>query len=134
MIFVEHALTPKNTAKTSPLITTIQIVRGTIKLVSVQFPPGCNALAHCKILWGLYQIFPSNEQGDFATGGETVTWDENLEILDEPLQLTMVTWNEDTTYDHTITLRVVMEPSQQQQTVQQVLAALTPQQVESQQG
>jgi hypothetical protein len=134
MIFVEHALTPKSTLKTNPLITSIHIVLGTITLVSVQFPPGVNALAHCKITWGLYQLFPSNEQGDFATGGETVTWDEQIEINTEPLELKMVTWNEDDTYDHTITARIVMQPSQQQQTVQQVLAALVPSQVQGQQG
>lgn len=134
MIFVEHALTPHNTLKTNPLITTIDIIQGTITLVSVQFPPGVNALAHCKILWGLYQLFPSNEQGDFATGGETVTWDENITIDAEPLQLTMLTWNDDDTYDHTITARIVMQPAAKGQTIQNVLSALGSGQVQSQQG
>lgn len=134
MIFVEHVLTPANTPKTSPVQTTLDIIAGTITLVSVQFPPGVNALAHMKILWGLYQIFPSNEQGDFATGGETIVWDEDIDILYEPLQLTLITWNEDTEYDHTLTARIVMKPAQGQQSVQSVIAALQQQQVQSQSG
>ena len=80
MIFVTNIKTPANTPQTNPIITPIDIISGTITLVSIQFPPGVNALAHLKLLWGLYQIFPSNEQGDFSTGGETITWDENITI------------------------------------------------------
>lgn len=134
MIFVHNILTPANTSQDSPLETVIDIIKGTIELVSIQFPPGCNALAHLKLLWGLYQIFPSNEQGDFATGGETITWDESINIQDEPLQLTAKTWNEDTEYNHTISVRIVMQPAAPVQSVSQVVAALQQQQVNPQQG
>lgn len=134
MIFIDHILTPANTPQTNPVTTTIDIISGTISLVSVQFPPGVNALAHLKLLWGLYQIFPSNEQGDFSSGGETITWDEQIDITEEPLKLTAITWNEDTEYDHTITVRVVMQPAQQQQNVGAVVAAIQQQQAQTQQG
>ena len=134
MIFVEHLTIPKGTPETAPVSATIPIILGTIKLVSVQFPPGVNALAHVKILWGLYQLFPSNEQGNFSTGGETIVWDEDIEINTEPLQLVMKGWNDDTTYDHTITFRVVMQPAQASQSTQQVFAALQSQQGQGQQG
>lgn len=134
MIFVEHLTIPAGTGETSPVSVNIPIIKGTITLVSVQFPPGVNALAHVKILWGLYQLFPSNEQGDFSTGGETVVWDEQIEITAEPLQLVMKGWNDDTTYDHTITLRLVMRPATTQQSTSQILAALQSQQAQPQQG
>jgi hypothetical protein len=128
MIFDTHLKTLANTPKTSPLITTIPIIAGTITQMFVQFPPGVNALAHLKLLWGLYQLFPSNEQGDFATGGETIVWAENISITAEPLQLTAITWNEDTVYDHTITVRIVMTPAAPGSTIGGVLAALQQQQ------
>lgn len=134
MIFVEHLKIPKNTLQYSPVSVDIPIIRGTITLVSVQFPPGVNALAHVKITSGLYQLFPSNEQGNFSTGGETITWDESIEVTTEPLKLVMSGWNEDTEYDHTITLRVVMQPKGGGPTVQEVLAALQGAQVQTQQG
>lgn len=131
MIFVHNIKTPKNTASTTPLKTTIPIVRGTITLVSVQFPPGCNALAHMKILWGLYQLFPSNEQGNFATGGETIDWVEDIEISNEPLQLTAVSWNEDTEYDHTISVRIVIQPKLASRNVSDVVQQVFQQQAGS---
>ena len=134
MIFVHNIKTPKNTSQLSPLITTIDIIAGTITLMSVQFPPGVNALGHLKLLWGLYQLFPSNEQGDFATGGETITWDEQIEITTEPHQLKAITWNEDDTDDHTTSVRIVMQPSAGGQSVSAVVAAIQQQQVQSQQG
>src|SRR5579885_1638677 len=73
-------------------------------------------------------------QVDFSTGGETITWDENITIDAEPLQLKAITWNEDTQYDHTISVRIVMQPLAPAQSISNVLAALQPQQVESQQG
>jgi hypothetical protein len=124
MIFDVHITTPANTAKTSHLTTTIPIVKGTITQMFVQFPPGVNALAHLKLLWGLYQIFPSNEQGDFATGAETIVWDENIVIDHDPAQLTAITWNEDDTYQHTITVRIVITPAAASTSISDVLAAL----------
>lgn len=125
MIFDVHLLTPANTPQSSPLETQIPIIKGTITQMFVQFPPGCNALAHLKLLWGLYQLFPSNEQGDFASGGETIPWAENIDVGTEPLQLTAVTWNEDTEYDHTITVRIVMQPAKAGQSISEVVTALT---------
>lgn len=134
MIFVHNIKTPPNTPSDNPLRTSIPIIEGTLTLLSIQFPPGCNALAHMKLLWGLYQLFPSNEQGDFATGGETITWDEAIEITAEPLEIVAVSWNEDTVYDHTISVRIVMQPAAGGQSVSAVVAAVQAQQVQAQQG
>jgi hypothetical protein len=132
MIFVHNIKTPANTPSSTPVETVIPIIRGTITLMSVQFPPGVNALAHLKLLWGLYQLFPSNEQGDFATGGETIDWVEDIDILHEPLQLLAVTWNEDTEYDHTISVRIVMQPGAGKTNVSDVVQAVFQQQAGSQ--
>lgn len=124
MIFVAHPITPQNTLSSAPIITTLPIVAGKITRVQIFFPPGVNALAHLKLLWGLYQIFPSNEQGDFAGGDVLLEWDEDIDILVEPLQLTIVTWNEDDTYPHTITVQVVMSPASGGTNASDVIAQL----------
>ncbi|MGH9487136.1 MAG: hypothetical protein ACRD04_06040 [Terriglobales bacterium] len=125
MIFSAAITTPKLTSSTSPLITAIPIVMGTITGVRVFFPPGVNALAHIKLLWGLYQIFPSNEQGDFAGGDVLFEWPEDISILTEPTQITAVTWNDDDTYEHTISVHIIVTPAAPGNSVQQVLAAVT---------
>lgn len=126
MIFVAAVTTPQNTAKLNPVITTLPIVAGKITQTFIFFPPGVNALAHIKILWGLYQLFPSNEQGDFAGGDVLLNWPEDIDITTEPLQLTIVTWNDDDTYPHTITVHVVMTPALPSSNVSDVIAALQP--------
>lgn len=124
MIFVSAITTQPLTAKAAPKITQIPIVAGKVTQLMVFFPPGVNGLAHIKLLWGLYQIFPSNEQGDFAGGDVLIVWPEDIDIQTEPLQLTAVTWNDDDTYPHTITVHVVMTPSAPSTSIGDVLAQL----------
>jgi len=111
VIFVAAIKTTHLTTKAAPLLTQIPIVQGKITQVMVFFPPGVNGLAHIKILYGLVQLFPGNEQGDFAGGDVLINWVEDIDITASPTVLTAVTWNDDDTYDHTITVHVVMTPS-----------------------
>lgn len=121
MIFVAAITTQPLTAKANPLITTIPIVAGKITQLLVFFPPGVNALAHIKLLWGLYQLFPANEQGDFAGGDVLISWPEDIDIDAQPLALTAITWNDDDTYPHTITVHVVMTPMAPSTNIQDIL-------------
>lgn len=122
MIFVAAITTQPLTKKTAPLVTSIPIVAGTINQVFIFFPPGVNALAHLKLLWGLFQLFPSNDQADFAGGDVLLDWPEDIVIDAAPLALTAVTWNDDDTYPHTITVHVVMTPSAPSTNISDVLA------------
>jgi hypothetical protein len=124
MIFVSAIKTTHLTTKAAPLITPIPITKGKITQVMVFFPPGVNALAHIKVLYGLYQLFPGNEQGDFAGGDVLINWVEDVDITADPTMLTAVTWNDDDTYDHTITVHVVMTPAAQSTNVADVLAQI----------
>lgn len=111
MIFTAAITTPENTPQASAIQTTIPIVFGKITQMLIFFPPGVNALAHIKLLWGLYQLFPSNEQADFAGGDVLIDWPEDIDIETEPSAITAITWNEDDTYPHTITVHIVMTPA-----------------------
>lgn len=124
MIFAFDITTPHNTPESSAIRTVMPLIVGTITKMSVWFPPGANALAHIKFLWGLYQLFPSNEQSNFASGGEAIEWDEAIEFDTEPAQLVAVTWNDDDTYDHTISVRVVIQPPQGKLTSADVAAQI----------
>jgi hypothetical protein len=109
--FVFPITIPANTPSTSPVIVTMSLTNGTVTKVDVQFPGGVIALAHVTITNGLYQVFPSNQDADFATNDETITWPENLVIDQPPFGLQVNGWNDDDTYQHTITVRVVMQPA-----------------------
>lgn len=127
MIFVAAITTPKLTTQLAPVVTKIPIVSGNINRVLIFFPPGVNALAHIKLLWGLYQIFPSNDQSDFAGGGVLIDWAEDITISSEPLELIAISWNDDDTYAHTITVHIVVQPAAPSSNINDVLAQLVPQ-------
>lgn len=122
MIFVRAITTPQNTPQNTPLVTQIPIVAGTIKQMIIFFPPGANGLAHLSVNWGLYQLFPSNEQADFAGGDVLINWPEDISIETEPFELTAETWNADDTYPHTITVHVVLTPAAPSTNISDVLA------------
>ncbi len=113
MIFVYPVLVPANTPEYAPVVQQLGLAAGTISLVMLQFPSGVNALAHITLSNGLHQLFPTNQDGDFATGAETIVWDESEDLTQPPFGLTAIAWNEDTVYDHTITVRIVMQPLQE---------------------
>lgn len=122
MIFVAAISTPKSTLKTAPVVTDIPITKGTITRVMLFFPPGANGLAHLKLNWGNYQLFPSNQEADFAGGGSLLEWVEAIDITAQPLKLTATTWNEDDTYPHTISVHLVMDPGHSSINVADVIA------------
>ena len=110
MIYVYSITTPANTLASAKLKTVLPLPISKISEVSLQFPSGAVGYHHVQINRGLHQLWPLNPDGDFATSGETVHWFEDYDLDQPPLQLEAYTWNLDTTYDHTVTIRIVTTP------------------------
>jgi hypothetical protein len=110
MMYVFPITTPALTLPTAKQKTVLPLARGKITRVDIQFPSGLQGYAHLALNRGLYQIFPSNPEGDFASSQETIWWNENYDLDQGPYQLECYTWNIDNTYPHTITVRLVLEP------------------------
>jgi hypothetical protein len=109
VIFVFPITIPANTPQTNPIITTLQLTAGTITDMEIQVPSGVVALAHIQLRVGLHQLFPSNPEADFATSNETIDWTEDIAMDQPPYQMTAWGWNTDTSFPHTLTVRVVMQ-------------------------
>lgn len=124
MFFDFDITVPANTAKTAPQKTKATIVIGTITQAVVFIPPGSNGLAHLKVLWGLHQLFPSNQDGDFSASGQQLAWPEDIQIDEQPAELTLVAWNDDDTYDHSIHFSIAILPSQSGSSIQSIINAL----------
>jgi hypothetical protein len=108
--FVFGITTPASTSYASRKKTVLPMARGKITRLDLQFPPGVQALAHIVLTRGLHQLFPTNPEGDYASSAETIWWPENEDLAQPPFQLEAYTWNLDTTYPHTITVRITLEP------------------------
>jgi len=97
---------PANTAKASPLEQDIKLTHGIIHRVEVGFPRGCAGLAHIQLKQAIHQLWPTNVQGSFNTDDFTIAFNEDQEFYTEPYILTLVGWNLDDTYDHTLEVRI----------------------------
>jgi hypothetical protein len=109
VIFVFPITIPANTPQANPIITPLQLTAGTITDMEIQVPSGVVALAHIQLKAGLYQLFPSNPEASFATSNETIDWTEEIHLDQPPYQLVAWGWNDDTSFAHTLTVRVVMQ-------------------------
>ena len=111
MIYVFPITIPANTAETAKLKTTLALTRGQISRVNIEFPAGHVGLTHLHLNRGLYQVWPSNPAANFKSSNETIIWEEMYELDTPPYQLEAYAWNEDDTYEHTITVRLVLDPA-----------------------
>ena len=123
MIYETRLLIPHNTPVTAMATAEIQVHPGTVQLVEVEFPAGCCGLVHVVIYYLERQVWPSNPDSDFHGDGVTLSYPENIQIVDPPFAFTVKGWSLDDTYPHTPTVRMCVVPFGG--TVQDMLAALT---------
>lgn len=110
MLYRFYDTIPPDTAKADMRSKDIKLAVGIIVKVDVKFPEGCRELAHASVWRGGHQVFPTNIGDDFHADGETVTFAE-YEPVRRNENWYFRTWNEDDTYEHTVTLRVNVLPS-----------------------
>lgn len=96
---------PANTAKAAPEEQEVYLPPGVIHRIEIGFPGGCAGLAHLTLRHGLNQLWPSNADGSFNSDNYTIPINEHYRIKTEPFILTMVGWNLDDTFPHTIEVR-----------------------------
>ena len=110
MIYVYAITTPANTSAAARLKTVMPIARGRITEVGLQFPSGAVGYHHIQIRRQLHQLWPLNPDADFAASDETIHWFEEYDLDQPPFFLDAYTWNLDTVYAHTVTVRIVTVP------------------------
>ena len=112
MIYSIDITVPMNTPQTAKQRTNLKVVSGIIHQIDIQFPTGVAATTHVQISDGFSQLWPSNPAQDFVGDGYTISFKEEHEIKYVPFFLYVHTWNDSTTYDHTITVRLGILPPQ----------------------
>lgn len=101
---------PASTLESAPVVVEAEFPPGLIQQVDVQFPTGCVGLVHTFARRGAHQVWPSNPEGNFATNGQTITWQERYELDRAPFVLRLFAWSDDDTYPHTVTWRIALNP------------------------
>jgi len=109
-IYTVKLTIPPNTAKDSPVSTTVELAKAVLTRMSVRIPPGHCAVTGLRILYGRLQLWPE-EKGTWLSGDdETLTWDEYFELPHDPTRLIIEAYNESERYDHTFLIRLTTTP------------------------
>jgi len=124
MFYVFPITIPANTAETAKQKTTLKLTRGKITQVQVHFPSGHVGLTHIGLNCGLHQFLPTNPEATFSSSGETISITEDFALESGAYELEAYTWNEDTIYEHTITVRVQLEALPEQKSLVDEIKAL----------
>jgi hypothetical protein len=108
MVYSASITTEKGTAKADAKKTVLKAVKGLIYRIEVEFPPGCCGLLHCKIFDGGYQVFPASIQDSFHSDARVIGFDDLYLKQSAPFEFKVLTWNLDTTWPHTVQVRIGM--------------------------
>jgi len=108
MLYELDVTAPANTPASDPVEETVRVTKGWINQVQVQIPGGQVGLTGAQVWRGTSQVWPSNPGSYFKGDRLVLTWPEDYEMADEPLELRVRVWNTDTDHAHTVTFRFAM--------------------------
>ena len=106
MFYVLPLTIPADTPETDPIEEELALTYGVIQRVEIEFPPGCAGLAHIKILYHEFYLYPSNPGTYFSGDGFTIAFDDVFPVTEVPHMVKVVGYNEDDTFSHTVTVRI----------------------------
>lgn len=110
-MFYEYPLTiPAKTLEVAPVTADLGLVKGLISYVEISFPPGCAGLAKVQIKHKLRQVWPTNQDGYFCDDDYRIHFVEDYPLPETPYTLSLVGWNDDDTYPHTVIFRFGLSP------------------------
>ena len=111
MDYVTTIVTEHSTySTTDPKRTLIRMTRGRLGAGWIYFPSGPAGNLHMALLRAAYQVAPIDPQQGYALDDAVVTLAPGFDLHQPPYQLTILTWNTSTLYDHTLTISLTLDP------------------------
>jgi len=86
--------------------TALKVTKGLVYKVDFYFPAGSSGLLGVAVFDGSFQVWPSTVGEWFKSDNETIRFDDMYLKESAPYQFDIFTYNDDTTYDHTLAVRV----------------------------
>jgi len=112
MFYAWDITIPAATPEASPVIQTLKLTKGVITRIDVKFPPGCHGLVKTRLFRYESQLIPLSGEEWLTGDGETVITESYYKLFETPAQLKFVGCAPLTAYDHTVTVRVSITPSE----------------------
>jgi len=106
MIYEATICTSKDTPRYGPDVNRLYVTKGLVYKIELDFPPGSAGLLGVAVYDGGFQVWPST-LGEWFTGdGILISFDDVYLKETEPYVFDIYTYNEDDTYDHSVTVRL----------------------------
>lgn len=102
MAYVFELSVPSGTTEQAPAKQVIDILPCIIEEVTLIHPAGCVGLVGTWFLYQSHQLYPFNAGARFKGNGASIPFKPKTEITEPPFQLTMLSFNDDDTYAHTV--------------------------------
>lgn len=110
MFFCWDITVEADTPLEEPLTGWLNLPKGIITHVDIKFPAGCHGMVKVRLFQEALQLIPLSED-EWVTGDdEPVPTDTYAELLDAPYKLKIKLCSPDTDYDHTVTVRINVQP------------------------
>jgi len=90
----------------------MKVGKGRLKEVMLAFPPGCVGLAGIRLKRDGSHIFPRSPNQWYAWDNEVLKFNDDMVIDDNPLSFHIEGFNNDDSYDHTITISLTISDMQ----------------------
>ena len=110
MLYSKQITISAGTSETNSQKSYFKINKGVITNIWITFPDGCAGLVKLRIYHEGHPFVPVNKDNFIRGNGYTFEFPVMYEITDEPMTLTVETWNEDETYSHTIDILFLILP------------------------
>jgi len=110
MLYAKHVLFPAAQTEATKTISRFNINKGWIYRAWLIFPPGCAGLVKIRVLHQGHPIIPVNKTDYVKADDYVFELPMFYKVPEEPYQITFEGWNEDDTFNHTITLMLLVLP------------------------
>jgi len=101
---------PANTLESAPYKKTLKVSKGILHDINVVKPRGCMAMVDFRLFYHEHQIYPSNPDEGYKSEGEVIRMRDHLQILTAPYEIVAKGFSPNTTYNHTILVRLGILP------------------------
>ena len=109
MIYEYDLTVPANTPANAPAILDMPLAQGVIHKIAVVFPAGCRHQVKVIIRRALHQVWPTNPDGQLKGDFFPIEGPVWYELDEAPFKLEAYGWSPDTTFNHTVTIRLWLQ-------------------------
>jgi len=102
--------TPAGTKETQPLISTVELTKGTLISGEIIFSEGCNCYHHVAFYISTFRLAPFNRDQNYVGDNCQLNIFFDQDLHKQPHRLTILTWNDDQQSSQYVLVSLHLDP------------------------